>query len=582
MTEQSTTRAIIAKSARARAAVRHLHDYAEACATFSWEQERAALCEPGHVNIADIALDLHVRAGRGDHMALRWRGRDDAHRDLTFAELKASSERFSGLLRRLGVGAGDVVAVLMPRRPELFAAAFGTWRNRSLFCPLFAAFGPEPVVTRLKLAGARLLVTTVNLYRRKVAGIRQRLQHLDHVLLVDAPGSAELPPGTLGYREQPDPSDAPLALPATHAEDPAILHFTSGTTGPPKGALHVHDAVIAHHATARSALDLGPGDVYWCTADPGWVTGTSYGIIAPLAVGATVLVDEEDFEPARWYRLLEAERVAVWYTSPTALRMLMHAGPALAKARDLDALRLIASVGEPLNPDAIAWARQTLGRPVHDGWWQTETGAIMISNFAAQDIKPGAMGRPVPGIEAAVVRRDDSGALGIVEQADEIGELALRAGWPSMFRGYLNDDVRYRSCFRDGWYLSGDLVRRDADGYFWFVGRGDDVIKSAGHLISPFEVESALHEHPAIAEVAVVGKSDPLVGALVVAYVTLNADIEPGEALKREILAHGRRRLGAALAPRDIVFRPSLPKTESGKIKRRLLAEEQGDDRPEA
>jgi acetyl-CoA synthetase len=573
MTRKPTSRSIIAKSGGELAVRHNLHDYDRACAAFTWSRERTEL-GGDHLNIADVAIDRHVRGGHGARVALRWRGRDDIGRNITFAELQASSLRTASLLRDLGIGKGDMVAVLMPRRPELFEVAFGTWRNRSIFLPLFAALGPEPLRTRLDLAKARVLVTTATLYRRKIADIRHELTSLDHVLLVDATDLKEEAPNTWPYRERRDSVEAAFTESPAKADDFAILHFTSGTTGPPKGAIHIHEAVVAHHATAKFALDLCLDDVYWCTADPGWVTGTSYGIIAPLAVGATAVVNEQEFDPAGWYRRLAEERVSVWYTSPTAIRMLMHAGSDLPGRHDFSALRLIASVGEPLNPDAIFWAKETFGQPILDTWWQTETGAIMISNFAAIDIRPGAMGLPVPGIEAAVMHRDADGGVKPLEQPETVGELALKTGWPSMFRGYFDNEARYRQSFRDGWYLSGDLVRRDQDGYYWFIGRADDVIKSAGHLIGPFEVESVLHDHPSVADVAVVGKKDPLVGALVVAYIVLRNGEKPGYELKRQLLAHARRRLGAAIAPRDIVFRHKLPKTESGKIKRRLLAED--------
>ena len=285
-------------------------------------------------------------------------------------------------------------------------------------------------------------------------------------------------------------------------EDPALLHFTSGTTGKPKGALHVHEAVVAHHATSAFALDLRPGDIFWCTADPGWVTGTSYGIIGPLTRGVTVVTDAGDFDSRRWYQILAEQRVTVWYTAPTAIRMLMRSGSDLPAQYDLSALRHVISVGEPLNPEAVVWGEKALGLPIHDTWWQTETGAIMISNFPGMQIRPGSMGRPIPGVEATILQRGDEGRARVVDgevsdvtDADDVGELALRPGWPSMFRTYLNDEARYRKCFAGGWYLTGDLARRDADGYFWFVGRADDVIKSAGHLIGPFEVESVLMEH---------------------------------------------------------------------------------------
>jgi acetyl-CoA synthetase len=358
----------------------------------------------------------------------------------------------------------------------------------------------------------------------------------------------------------------------------ALVHFTSGTTGMPKGAVHVHEAVVSHYATGRLALDLHPDDVYWCTADPGWVTGTSYGIIAPLAHGVTSIVDEGDFDAERWYRVLETEGVTVWYTAPTALRMLMAAGAEMAKAHDLSRLRFVASVGEPLNPEVVVWGQEALGLPIHDNWWQTETGGIMIANYACMDIRPGSMGRCLPGIEATVLVRDEHGKVivgddgaGLEAAPDQEGELALRPGWPSMFRAYLGQDERYRSCFAGGWYLSGDLARQDEDGYFWFVGRGDDVIKSAGHLIGPFEVESTLMEHPAVAEAGVIGKPDPVSGEVVKAFVTLRSGYEPSEDLRLDLLGFSRRRLGAAVAPREIAFDQHLPHTQSGKIMRRLL-----------
>jgi acetyl-CoA synthetase len=351
----------------------------------------------------------------------------------------------------------------------------------------------------------------------------------------------------------------------------ALLHFTSGTTGRPKGAVHVHEAVVAHHITGRLALDLHPEDVFWCTADPGWVTGTSYGIVAPLTCGITSIVDEAEFDAARWYGILQEQRVTVWYTAPTAIRMMMKTGAALARKHDLRTLRFLASVGEPLNPEAVVWGQEAFGRPFHDNWWQTETGGIMIANYAAMDIRPGSMGRPLPGVEAAIVRKLGEDRVEVIEEPDVQGELALRPGWPSMFRGYWQEPERYRKCFAGGFYLTGDLARRDRDGYFWFVGRADDVIKSSGHLIGPFEVESVLMEHRAVAEAGVIGKPDPVAMEVVKAFVSLKDGYEPTEELRRDLLAFARSRLGAVVAPKEIAFQPSLPKTRSGKIMRRLL-----------
>ncbi len=368
-----------------------------------------------------------------------------------------------------------------------------------------------------------------------------------------------------------DASSSSFTIPPTDPEDKAILHFTSGTTGMPKGAVHVHNAILTHFITGRYVLDFHPDDIFWCTADPGWVTGTSYGIVAPLAHGITSIIDEADFDAERWYRILQEQRVTVWYTAPTAIRMLMRAPEEQRRRFDLSALRLVHSVGEPLNPEAVVWGERVLGLPIHDNWWQTETGGIMIANYAALEIRPGSMGKPLPGIEAAIVRRRDDGMVEEVTEPDVEGELALCPGWPSMFREYLHDEERYLKCFVGGWYITGDLARRDADGWFWFVGRADDIIKTAGHMVGPFEVESALMEHPAVAEAGVIGKPEPVIGEIVKAFVVVKAGYEPSEELRLEILGFGRTKLGSAVAPKEIAFIENLPRTRSGKIMRRLL-----------
>ncbi len=460
---------------------------------------------------------------------------------------------------------------LTGRVPELYVAALGTLKNRSVFCPLFSAFGPEPIRARLGIGGARVLVTTEALYQRKVAALRASQPRLEHVLLVGEGRRATDVAGTRDYHTLMAEASGRFEIEPTDPEDPALLHFTSGTTGRPKGAIHVHEAVVAHHVTGKLALDLHEGDVFWCTADPGWVTGTSYGIIAPLTNGVTSIVDEADFDLERWYGILQDQRVTVWYTAPTAIRMMMKAGADLVRKYDLHQLRFMASVGEPLNPEAVVWGREAFGLPFHDNWWQTETGGIMIANFRSMEIRPGSMGRPLPGIGAAIVRRTESGDIEVVDTPDTQGELALRPGWPSMFRGYWDEPERYRKCFGGGFYLTGDLARRDRDGYFWFVGRADDVIKTSGHLIGPFEVESALMEHPGVAEAGVIGKPDPVAMEVVKAFVSLKDGYAPTPELRRELLGFARRRLGAVVAPKEIEFLPALPRTRSGKIMRRLL-----------
>jgi acetyl-CoA synthetase len=575
MTATALHQPVIHKDIDALPVPPNLADYDAARESFTWTAARAALngLPAGGLNIAHEAVDRHVAAGRGDRIALRWLGRNGARRDLAYAELSALSSRFAHTLEELGVERGERVFACCDRLPELYAAALGALKRGAVFCPLFSAFGPEPLRQRLTLGDARALVTTATIYERKIAGLREVLPGLEHVLIADGPA----PPGALALgpllAAQPDSYE----IAPTDPETPALLHFTSGTTGTPKGAVHVHEAVVAHHATGALALDLHPDDIYWCTADPGWVTGTSYGIIAPLTHGVTLVVDEAEFDARRWYQILDEQRVSVWYTAPTAIRRLMRAGPDAAEGRTLEALRFVASVGEPLNPEGVLWGVEALGLPVHDNWWQTETGGIMIANYAAGDVRPGSMGRPLPGIDATVLARAPGGELELrdgapVEVAAGVdGELALRAGWPSMFRGYLNEEERYRRCFAGGWYLTGDLVRRDADGYFWFLGRADDVIKTSGHLVGPFEVESVLQEHPAVVEAGVIGVPDPVAGELVRAFVLLRPGFEATDDLRREIHALGRRRLGAAVAPRQIDFVATLPHTRSGKIMRRLL-----------
>ncbi|BBX97058.1 acetate--CoA ligase [Mycobacterium lacus] len=558
----------------------NLTDYDRARARFDWS-DVPALCAgmgDGRCNIGYAALDRHVRQNgpAATRTALRFvtdKGWDGSvsTRDLSYAELGRLTQRFTGALRALGVGKGDRVFTIMGRIPELYITVLGALRNGSVVSPLFSAFGPEPIATRVDIGQADVLVTTKAIYQRKIAKIRDRLASVRHVFVVDDDSASDRARGTLNFWDRMDAAGENAPIAPTTADDPALLHFTSGTTGTPKGAIHVHGAVAMHYVTGLYALDLHPDDIYWCTADPGWVTGTSYGIISPLLHGVTSVVDQAEFDAERWYRILQDQHVSVWYTAPTGIRMLIKAGPELPAHYQFPRLRFIASVGEPLNPEAVWWGKRVLGLPIHDNWWQTETGGIMIANTPAFDIRPGSMGRPLPGVDAYIVRENDDGTTSVIEEPGVEGELALKPGWPSMFRGYLHDEERYRKCFSGGLYLTGDLAKKDADGYFWFVGRKDDVIKSAGHLIGPFEVESALTDHPAVAEAAVIGKPDPTVGAVIKAFVTLKHGYAGDEDLRLELLGHARTRLGAAVAPKEIEFADSLPHTSSGKIMRRLL-----------
>ena len=536
-------------------------------AAFSWEKAREHLDgnPSGGLNIAHEAVDRHAASPRRGHIALRWISAAGERRDLTYGDLAAQSARFANVLQDHGISKGDRVFLLMPRVPELTIAMLGTLKATAVVCPLFSAFGPEPIAQRMTLGGGKALVTTPALYRKKILPIRDRLTELRLVLLVggEAEGCVALEPALAAAADT-------FTIPPTDPEDLALLHFTSGTTGTPKGAVHVHGAVVHHHSSGRYALDMHPEDVFWCTADPGWVTGTSYGVLSPLTNGLTSVVYEGEFDASVWYEILRDEGVTVWYTAPTAVRMMMRAGVELARGFTLPKLRFIASVGEPLNPEAVWWGLDAFGLPIHDNWWQSETGGILIANTADMDIKPGSMGRPLPGITAGIVRVGPEGAVSEVPDGEE-GELAIRPGWPSMFRAYLGNEERYLKSFSGGWYLSGDLAKRDTDGYIWFIGRADDVIKAAGHLIGPFEVESALIEHPAVVEAAVIGKPDEMAGNIIKAFVALRPGFEPSEELRRSIIGHARTKLGAAIAPRELDFVASLPRTRSGKIMRRLL-----------
>ncbi len=564
----------------------NLADYDEARRSFDPATERIGSDElaagPG-LNIAHEAIDRHVRAGNGHRVAMRWLPRRGEPVDLTYEELRRRTNRFANALDQLGCAEGTRVATLAGRVPDLYVAALGTLKANAVYTPLFSAFGPEPIRQRIDIGSIEVLVTTPRLFSRKVTPILDELSSVRKILLTgeEAVHAASDwgDDRVLSLETVLADASEDRATSITDPETPALLHFTSGTTGKPKGVIHVHEAVASHHRSASFVLDLDPDDVYWCTADPGWVTGTSYGIIAPLTHGVTSIIDEGDFDADRWYSVIEQHRVNVWYTAPTAIRMMMKVGGDAVRGHDLSSLRLVASVGEPLNPEAVRWAQDQFGVPILDNWWQTETGSIMIANYRSQPVRPGSMGRPLPGIEATLLKRDadgeivtdDSGRPVEVTDPEQSGELALRAGWPSMFRGYLNQQQRYADCFVGGWYRSGDLARRDADGYFWFVGRDDDVIKSAGHLIGPFEVESALMEHAAVSEAAVIGKPHETMGSTVKAFVTLRAELEESAELRAELMAHARRRLGPAVAPREIEVVTDLPHTRSGKIMRRLL-----------
>lgn len=551
-----------------------LSDYDRVRTDFRWDD---AFCELGgqadSLNMAFEAVDRHVADGHGERVALRLLLRQGRIRLVTYGELKDLSDRCAAMLRGAGLLPGGTVALLLGRGLEFAVAALGALKAGGVVCPLFPVLGPEPIRSRLTLGGATILVTTPELYERKISSMRHLLPELRAVFAAVPEGSPVTAPGMIDFHATLALAPADAGLPQTDAATPALLHYTSGTTGVPKGAVHNHGAIAGQRLTARLVLDLTPEDVFWCTADPGWVTGTVYGLLAPLAVGCSLVIDPEGFDAGRWYSILNGQQVSVFYTTPTAIRLLMRFGAALARTYRFPDLRMAASVGEPLNPEAVAWGREALGVPFHDTWWQTETGCITIANFPALPIRPGSMGLPVPGVEVALVERV-AGEVRVLAAPGMVGEIAVRPDGPSMFTGYLGEPKRTAECFADGWYLTGDLARCDSDGRFWFAGRKDDVIKSAGHLIGPFEVEGTLMDHPAVAEAGVIGRPDPMMHEVVIAFVTLNPGFVEGEALRRELLAFARDQLGPALAPRDIQFVRDLPKTNSGKIMRRVLRQQ--------
>ena len=538
---------------------------------FTWETEISQLSglpDSKGYNLAYECLDRHCTNGNGSQVAIHWRGRKSTEKNLSYRAMMELTNQFAQVLTSLDIKEGDVVFSLLGRVPELYITALGALKTKAIFSPLFYVFGPEPIAQWLIRGNGKILVTTLDTFKRKVKSNLSRLKELNYVLITDI--EEDVDRQILSLPKRMKVALKSFSIPATSFEDPALLHFTSGTTGMPKGALHTHRCMLVHSATGRMVLDFKKGDQYWCTADPGWVTGTSYGILSPLIHGVTVIVEEEDFDADRWLSLLESCSVNIWYTSPTAFRRLMRVTMDTQLEHQFKNLRLILSVGEPLHPDAVKWGQKTFGVPVLDNWWQTETGGIMISNYRGMPVKPGSMGKPIPGIQAAVAELKDKN-LNLITEANKTGLLVLKKGWPSMFTTYWQERTRYEKCFHGDWYITGDLAQRDGDGYFWFIGRSDDMIKTSGHLVGPFEVERVLMQHDKVSEAAIIGKPEPIIGELIKGFVVLKPGAIPTEILKNEILAFGRRHLGPTIAPRQIEFIQGLPKTRSGKILRRLL-----------
>ncbi len=548
--------------------------YEDRLRSFDWglAERELDVAEDRPLNIGVWCSDRICRLGRGRALALVWEDFHGTVKRYTFDDLSELTSTFAAWLREQGIEPGDRVCLFMDRVPELYIGFLGILKLGAVAQPLFSAFREDSLVTRLADARTRVLVTQRKLLP-VVRKARERLPELELVVVVDAQG-AVLRSGETAFALEEAPRRAFEAHP-TSPETPSVLHYTSGTTGQPKGAQHVHRSIVSQYLTTRWVLDVRPDDVYWCNADPGWVTGTSYGIIGPWAAGTTQAVLDSGFNSERWYAFMAEHRVTVWYSAPTAIRLLMRDGIDLVRRYDLSSLRHLCSVGEPLNPEAVIWSKEAFGHPFHDTYWQTETGCIVITNLPGMPIKPGSMGKPFPGITAAVL---DLKTHEPITEPGRAGLIALEPGWPSMIRGYWNNPAGYAAKFDKGWYLTGDRASVDADGYFWFVGRDDDVINTAGHLVGPFEIESALLEHPAVAESAAVAKPDAVNLEVVKAFVCLKPGVAGGPDLELEIMNFIRKKLSPIAMPQEIAFVTSLPKTRSGKIMRRVLrAQEWGE-----
>ena len=520
----------------------NISNYKEFYGSFSW-------------STAEVDLAFPI----SDKVALFWEGKDGEKKQFTYKELDALANGFANYLKELGVEKGDRVFFFLPRVPELYYGALGAVRAGAIVGTLFAAFGTQGLYERLKNSGANVLVTNSEL-RKRIEPVRKDLPNLEHILEV----SANQPLGFVSVNHGEKQRRQPLGSVKT----PSIMMYTSGTSGTPvRGMVLPYSALAMQKLTAQWVLDLHPEDVFWCSADPGWITGLAYGIFGGFLNGVSSVVYEGRFSPEKWYQILQDHKVTVWYTAPTALRMLRGAGEELAKRFDFSHLRHICAVGEPLPAELVSWTEKIFGVPAHDTYWQTETGAIMLANFISEPIKPGSMGIPVPGVEATILGEDGQEVGPNIE-----GDLVFKTGWPSQMIGVWENPGRSQKYLKNNWFLTEDRAYKDEDGYFWFVGRADDMIKTSGERVGPFEVESALISHPDVVEAAVVGKPDPVRGQIIKAFVvrkqrTENREQEFAEELKQ----HVKKTLAGHAYPREIEFVDQLPKTKSGKIIRRTL-----------
>ncbi len=542
----------------------NLTDYDAAAKTFDWKDAERQFdwSKTGKVNVVHEAIDRHAASPRGTAPALLYTDYDKRDERYTFQDLKRLTSRFAHALRQLGIKKGDRVGAFLPRTPELYIAILGINRLGAIPVPLFEAFMEQAVEDRLGNSEAVACVTTPALKARIP---QAKLPALKQLVLVGASGA--LAANEVSYEQAMATAQDWLEPEWLTVDDGLIIHYTSGSTGKSKGALHRQYAMVGHAQTSLWALDLRQDDIYWCTADPGWVTGTSYGIYGPWTLGISSVVIGGRFDPDRWFQTIQRYNVSMWYSAPTAYRMLMSAGEAIPAKYDLKSLRHICSVGEPLNPEALKWIKKITGLAPHETWWMTETGMQLICNYRSKDFPIGCTGKPFPGTYASVV--DDQGKE---LPPGQLGHLVVRPPWPSLMKEIWKNPAKYQEYFRiPGWYVSGDTAYKDEQGYLWYQGRADDVIKTAGERVGPFEVESALVAHPAVAEAGVIGKPDAVRGQIIKAFVALRKGHQPSEQLKKEIADFVKTTLAAHAAPREIAFVDKVPKTRSGKIMRRVL-----------
>lgn len=534
----------------------NLENYREILSNFSYEKYAKDLFwfEKDKINAAYCAITKNALSDRKNKIALYWEGDNSEKSKYTFLEVEQISNQIAHYLKSLGIKKGDRIFIFLPRIPELYFSFIAILKLGAIAGTLFSAFGPQALADRLSQSQAKILITNSEMGKR-VLPVKKDLPHLEKIIYVDQ-----------DFHKNIAKFETTFKVLETHADDSAFMLYTSGTTGKPKGVVHAHKAIIYEYLTAKWVLDIQEDDVYWCTADPGWVTGIAYEILGSWANGASTIVYSGRFSPEKWYQIIQDYRVNIWYTAPTAIRMLAAQGLEVVKKYDLSSLRYLASVGEPLNPEPIYWGLKAFHLPFHDNYWQTETGGIVIANYPCLPIKPGSMGKPFPGIKARIVN-DNGEEL----KENQIGNLALEPSWPSLMKEIWRRPQKYQSYFLKKYYITGDLAYYDKDGYFWFVGRTDDLIKTSGERVGPFEVESALIANPNVVEAGVIGKPDQLRGQIIKAFVVLKQEVKPSEKLKEELSAFVKKNLAGHAYPREIEFIDKLPKTRSGKIMRRIL-----------